>query len=135
MYSHSLICTQLRLSNLSADRPLVKMWSLPPLDATVSGEVEKPVGRNRPPPLVMRRQLLHWIAKVVTKWQKPKAGRLMITKLDGCMSWRLWFWYMIGCMRARLERVESGVDKKMYLMHWQCVSGVRYWILNDKGLK
>ena len=43
---------QLRLSNLFADRLLVKAWGLPPLGATVGGEVEKPVGRNRPPPLV-----------------------------------------------------------------------------------
>ena len=52
MYSHSLIRTQLRLSNLSADRSLVEVWGLPSLSTTVGGEVEKPVGRNRPPPLV-----------------------------------------------------------------------------------
>ena len=43
---------QLRLSNLSADCPLVEAWDLPPSSTTVGGEVEKPVGRNRPPPLV-----------------------------------------------------------------------------------
>ena len=52
MYSYSLIRTQLRLSNLSADRQLVEAWGLSPSSTTVSGEVEKPVGRNRPPPLV-----------------------------------------------------------------------------------
>ena len=50
---------QLRLSNLSADRALVNARGLPPLGATVGDEDEKPVGRNRPLPLVMRRQLLH----------------------------------------------------------------------------
>ena len=67
VYSHSLIRMQLRLSNLSADRPLAKAWGLPLLGAMVDGEVEKPVGRNRPPPLVMRRQLLYWIARIVTR--------------------------------------------------------------------
>ena len=52
VYSHSLIHTQLRLSNLSADRPLVKAWDLPFLGATIGGEIEEPVGRNRSPPLV-----------------------------------------------------------------------------------
>ena len=52
VYSHSLIRTQLRLSNLFADCPLVKAWGLPPLGATVGGEVEKPVGRNWPSSLV-----------------------------------------------------------------------------------
>ena len=45
---------QLRLSNLSADRPLVEAWGLPPLSTTVGGEVEKPVRRNRPPLLVKK---------------------------------------------------------------------------------
>ena len=54
MYSHLLIRTQLRLSNLSADRPLVEAWGLPPLSTTVDGVVEKPVGRNWPPPLVKK---------------------------------------------------------------------------------
>ena len=59
VYSYSLIYTQLRLSNLSADCPLVKAWDLPPLGAMVDGEVEKPAGRNRFPPFVMKRQLFH----------------------------------------------------------------------------
>ena len=46
---------QLRLSNLSTNCLLVKAWDLPLLGATVDGEVEKPVGHNRLPPLVMRR--------------------------------------------------------------------------------
>ena len=135
VYSHSLIHTQLRLSNLSADCLLVKAWGLPPLGATVGSEVEKPVGRNWPPPLVMRRQLFYWIARVVARWQKPKASSPMAIGLDGCTSWRFWFWYTIRCMRAWLGRIESGVDKEVYLMHWQCVSGIRYWASNDKGLK
>ena len=57
VYFHSLIRGQFRLSNLSADRLFVKAWGLPPVDAMVGGEVEKPVGRNWPPPLVMRYQL------------------------------------------------------------------------------
>ena len=43
---HSLIRTQLRLSNLFADCPLVEVKSLPLLSTTVGGEVEKPVRRN-----------------------------------------------------------------------------------------
>ena len=58
---------QLRLSNLSADCPLVKAWGLPPLGTTVDGGVEKSVGRNRPPPFVIERQLFYWIAKVVAR--------------------------------------------------------------------
>ena len=54
VYSYSLIRTQLRLSNLSADRLLVEAWGLPPLSTTVGGEVEEPVGRNRSPPLVKK---------------------------------------------------------------------------------
>ena len=54
VYFHSLIRTQLRLSNLSADRPLVEAWGLPPSSTTVGGEVEKPVGRNRPLLLVKK---------------------------------------------------------------------------------
>ena len=134
MYFHSLICTQLRLSNLSADRPLVKAWDLPPLSTTVCGEVEKPVGCNWPLLFVMRRQLFYWIAWVVARWQKPKAGKPMATGLDGSTSWRLWFWYTIECIRARLGRVKSEVDKKVYLEHQQYISGIRYWISNDKGL-
>ena len=34
------------------DCPLVEAWGLPPSNTTVDGEVEKPVRRNRPPPLV-----------------------------------------------------------------------------------
>ena len=67
VYSYSLIRIQLRLSNLFIDCPLVKVWGLPPLKITVCGEVEKLVGRNRLPPLMMKRQLLHWIAKVMAK--------------------------------------------------------------------
>ena len=52
VYLHSLIRTQLGLSNLSADRSLAKAWGLLPLGATVGGEVEKPVRCNWPPPLV-----------------------------------------------------------------------------------
>ena len=116
VYSHSLICTQLRLSNLLADCLLVKAWDLSPLGVTVGGKVEKPVGCNWPLPLVMRRQFLHWIARVIAKWQRPKASRPMGTGLDGCMSWRLWFWYTIGCMKAWLERAEFRVDKDVYLV-------------------
>ena len=58
---------QLKLSNLSADRPLVKAWGLQPLGATVGGEIEKLVGRNWPPPFMMRRQLLYWIAGVMAR--------------------------------------------------------------------
>ena len=58
---------QLRLSNLSADCPLVKVWDLLPLSTTVGGEVEKPVGRNQPPLFMIRRQLLHWIARVIAR--------------------------------------------------------------------
>ena len=54
VYSHSLIRTQLRLSNLSADRPLVEAWGLPYLSTTVGGEVGKPVRRNRSPSLVKK---------------------------------------------------------------------------------
>ena len=135
MYFHSLIGTQLRLSNLSADCSLVKAWVLPPLGVTVSGEVEKPVGRNGPPPFVIKRQLFHWIARVVTRWRKANAGKPMAIRLDECMSWRLWSWYTIECMMARLERVESGVDKEVYLVDWQCVSRVKYWASNDKSLE
>ena len=116
VYFHSLIRTQLRLSNLSADRSLVKVWGLSPLGAIVGGEVEKPVGCNWPSPRVMKCQLLHWIARITARWQRPKAGRPMVTGLDGCTSWILWFWYTIRCMRARLERVESGVDEDIYLV-------------------
>ena len=49
MYFYSLIYRQLRLSNLSADRPFVEAWGLPPSSITVGGEVEKPVGRNLSP--------------------------------------------------------------------------------------
>ena len=45
---------QLRLSNLSADRPLVETWGLPPSSTMVGGEVQKPVGRNWPLPLVKK---------------------------------------------------------------------------------
>ena len=55
VYYHSLIYTQLRLSNLFVDLPLVKVWGLPPLGATVSCEVEKPVGRNWLPPFMIIR--------------------------------------------------------------------------------
>ena len=82
VYSHSLVCTQLRLSNLFADCQLVKAWDLPSLGATVGVEVEKPVGYNRRPPLVMRHQLLYWIAKVVARLRNPKAGRPVATMLD-----------------------------------------------------
>ena len=58
---------QLRLSNLSVDCPLVKAWGLPPLGATVDGEVEKTVGRNWPPLLVMGRQLLYWMARIMAR--------------------------------------------------------------------
>ena len=57
VYFHSLIYTQLRLFNLSADCLLVEVWGLPPLSTTVSGEVEKPVRHNQFPPLVIRHQL------------------------------------------------------------------------------
>ena len=135
VYSHSLIHMQLRLSNLSANCLLVKAWGLPPLGATVDGEVEKPVGRNWPPPLVIRHQLFYWIARVVARWRRPKADRLIATRLNGYTSWRLWFWYTIECMKARLGRVKSGVDKEIYLLHWQCVFGVRYWALNDESFE
>ena len=74
-------------------------------------------------------------SQVVARWWRPKAGKPMATELDGYTSWKLWFWYTIRCMRARLRRVESGVDKEVYLVHWQYISGVRYWASNDKGLK
>ena len=67
VYSHSLICMQLRLSNLSTDRPHVKAWGLPLLGAMVGGKVEKLVGQNRPPPLMIRYQLFYWIARVVAR--------------------------------------------------------------------
>ena len=67
VYSHSLIRTQLRLSNLFADRPHVKAWGLPLLSVTIGGEVEKPVRRNQPLLFVMRRQLFYWIARVVAR--------------------------------------------------------------------
>ena len=59
MYSNSLIRMQLRLSNLSADRLLAKAWGLPSLGVMVDGEVEKPVGRNRLSPFMMKCQLLY----------------------------------------------------------------------------
>ena len=135
MYSHLLICTQLRLSNLSTDCLIVKAWGLPPLGVTVSGEFVKPVGRNRPLLFVMRCQLLYWIAKVMARWQRPKAGRPMAIGLDGYTSWRLRFWYTIGCMRAWLGRVESGVNKEVYLVYWRYVSGIRYQASNNEGLE
>ena len=139
VYSYSLINTQLELSNLFADCPLVKAWGLPPLGAMVGGKVEKLVGRNRPPPLVMRRQLFYWIAKVMARWQKPKTDKPMATGLDGYTSWRLWVWYTIRCIKARLGRVESRVDENVYLVedaeHQRCVSGIRYWASNDKSLR
>ena len=46
-YFHSLIHTQPRLSNLSADRLFIEAWDLSPLSIIVVGEVEKPVRRNR----------------------------------------------------------------------------------------
>ena len=46
MYFHSLIHTQLKLSNLFTDCPLVKAWDLSLLGATVGDEAEKLVGRN-----------------------------------------------------------------------------------------
>ena len=58
---------QFKLSNLSADRPLVEAWGLSTLSNTINDEFEKPFGRNRPPPLVMRCQLLYWIAKVIVR--------------------------------------------------------------------
>ena len=116
MYSHLLIRTQLRLSNLSVDCPLIKAWGLPPLSATVGDEFEKLVRRNWLPPLVMRYQLFYCIARVMARWQKPKAGRPMATGLDKYMFWRLWFWYMIRCMKAWLGRVESEIDENVYLM-------------------
>ena len=48
VYSHSLICTQLKFSNLSTNYVLVKAWSLPPLSTVIGDEFEKPVGRNQP---------------------------------------------------------------------------------------
>ena len=36
-----------------------------------------------------RYQLCHWIARVLTRWQRPLAGKPMATRLDGCTSWRL----------------------------------------------
>ena len=36
-----------------------------------------------------RRQLPHWIVRVLARWRRPLAGRPMATKLDGCTSWRL----------------------------------------------
>ena len=134
IYFHSLIWTQFRLSNLSVDYLLVKAWGLPPLGATVDSEVEKLMECNWPPPFVMRHQLFHSIAKVIARWQKPKTGRPMATRLDGCTSWKLWFRYIIGCMRARLERVKSEVDKSVYLVYWRYISGIKYWASNDEGL-
>ena len=67
VYFYSLICMQLRLSNLSADRPLVKAWGLPPLGATAGGEFEKPVGCNWLLSFVIKRQLLYWIARVMAR--------------------------------------------------------------------
>ena len=67
MYSHLLICIELRLSNLSTDCPLVKAWDLPLLSTIFGGKVEKPVRCNQLPLLVMRRQLFHWIARVMTR--------------------------------------------------------------------
>ena len=48
MYFYSLIYTQLKFFNLSADYPLAKMWSLPPLSTTIGGKVKKPIRRNQP---------------------------------------------------------------------------------------
>ena len=67
VYFYSLIRMQLKLSNLSADCPLIKAWGLLPLGAMIGGEVEKPIGCNWLFPLVMRRQLFHWIARVWAK--------------------------------------------------------------------
>ena len=58
---------QLRLSNLYADHPFVKVWGLLPLSTTVGGKVEKPVKYNWPPPFVIRRQLCHWIARIMVR--------------------------------------------------------------------
>ena len=52
VFFDSLIRTQFRFSNLSADCPLVEGWDLLTLSTTVGGEVEKLVGRNQPLPLV-----------------------------------------------------------------------------------
>ena len=67
VYFYSLIYMQLRLSNLFADRPLIKAWGLSLLNIMVSGEVKKLIRRNWSLPLVMRRQLFHWIARVIAK--------------------------------------------------------------------
>ena len=133
VYFYSLIRTQLRLSNLFADCSLDEAWGLPALSIIVGGEIEKPVRRNRPFPLVIRSQLPHKIARVVARWQRPKAGRLMAIGLNKYISWRLSS-NTIGCIRAWLGRAKSEVDKSVYLVHWQYISGVRYWALNDKGL-
>ena len=117
LYSHSLKHTQLRLSHLSTDCLLAKAWSLLLFGATVGGDVEKLVGRNWSPlSLVIRRQLFHWIAKVMARWQRPKASRPIATGLDGCTFLRLWFWYTIGYRKTWLGRAKSGVDKDVYLV-------------------
>ena len=38
-------------------------------------------------------------------------------------------------MKAWLGKVESRVDKKVYLLHRQYVFGVKYLASNDEGLK
>ena len=113
---HSLICMQLRLSNISAYRLYAKAWGLLPLGTMVGDKVEKLVGRNWPPPYLMRRQFLYWIARVMARWQRSKAGRSMAIELDRCMSWKLCIWYTIRCMRAWLGRAKFGVDKEVYLV-------------------
>ena len=47
MYSHSLICMQLRFFNLSADCLLIEAGGLPLLSITIGDKVENPVRRNR----------------------------------------------------------------------------------------
>ena len=73
VYSHSFIRTQLRLSNLSANCPLVKAWNLPPLSTTIDSKFEKPFRHNCPPLLVKMSALLFdsqgndWITKAIGK--------------------------------------------------------------------
>ena len=67
MYSHSLIRTQLKLSDLSIDCSLVEAWGLPPLSTMVGGKDKKPIGCNWPLLFVIRRQLFHWIPRVMAR--------------------------------------------------------------------
>ena len=71
-----------------------------------------------------RRQLPHWIVRVLARWQKPLAGRPMTTRLDGCTSWRLGFntqldAWKLSWVEPSLELTERCIWCKIRSIKWQ----------------